>query len=219
MESAAAVRQSNLKDCMLKVHLKITKLLPCFLKCSRQPQGYMKGLLRFHMNKLSNDKLIAVLLYPYGQPYIVTLPFLKVTWYFCMEIKLSVPRHIDEYRNFNTINVFNQLVHLPFWNVTSGYCWKNLFCCLEWIKERVFLRKWFLSSSISFNMHIAFIHYWPFIPYPLHPNTAPYLLHILNPWPPRGSLPSTACFSTLTPHPVTLLQIGAGYFQAKPFPV
>jgi hypothetical protein len=44
------------------------------------------------MNKLSNDKLNAVLLYQYGYPYIVTLPFLKVTWYFCMEIKLSVPR-------------------------------------------------------------------------------------------------------------------------------
>lgn len=86
------MRQSNLKGCMLKVHLKITKLLPCFLKCSRQQQDSMKGPLRFDMNKLSNDKLNAVLLYQYGQPYIVTLPFLKVTWYFCMEIKLSVPR-------------------------------------------------------------------------------------------------------------------------------
>jgi hypothetical protein len=92
MERAAAVRQSNLKGCMLKVHLKITKLLPCFLKCSRQRQDSMKGPLMFDMNKLSNDKLNAVLLYQYGQPYIVTLPFLKVTWYFCMEIKLSVPR-------------------------------------------------------------------------------------------------------------------------------
>jgi len=78
MERAAAARQSNLKGCMLKVHLKITKLFPCFLNGSRQPQGSMKGPLRFHVNKLSKDKLTAVLLYQYDQLYIVTLPFLKV---------------------------------------------------------------------------------------------------------------------------------------------
>jgi hypothetical protein len=39
-------------------------------------------------------------------------------------------------------------------------------------------------------------------------------------WPPCGSLPSTACFSTRTrPHPITLLPIGSVYFLAKPFPV
>jgi len=39
-------------------------------------------------------------------------------------------------------------------------------------------------------------------------------------WPPHGSLPSTACFCTQTcPYPVTLLPIGSGYFEAKPFPV
>jgi hypothetical protein len=92
MERATAVRQSDLKSCMLKVHLKITKLLPCFLNCYRQTLGSMKGPLRFHMNKLSNYKLTAVLLYQYSQLYIVTLPFRKVMWHFCMEIKLSVPR-------------------------------------------------------------------------------------------------------------------------------
>ena len=44
--------------------------------------------------------------------------------------------------------------------------------------------------------------------------------HTTYPWPPCGSLPSTACFCTQTcPHPVTFLLIGSGYFQAKPFPV
>jgi hypothetical protein len=40
------------------------------------------------------------------------------------------------------------------------------------------------------------------------------------PWPPRVSLPSTACFCTLThPYPVTVLPNGSGCFQAKPFPI
>jgi hypothetical protein len=38
-------------------------------------------------------------------------------------------------------------------------------------------------------------------------------------WPPCGSLPSTACFCTLThPHTVTLLPNGSGYFWASLFP-
>jgi hypothetical protein len=47
-----------------------------------------------------------------------------------------------------------------------------------------------------------------------------YEFHTMYPWPPCGSLPSTACFCAWTcPHPVTFLLIGSGYFQAKPFPV
>jgi hypothetical protein len=55
------------------------KTTPMLLKMFQTTQGSMKGPLRCHMNKLSNDKLTAVLLYQYSQPYIVTLPFLKVT--------------------------------------------------------------------------------------------------------------------------------------------
>jgi hypothetical protein len=54
----------------------------------------------------------------------------------------------------------------------------------------------------------------------ISPRHAPYLLHIpARPWPPRGSLPSTACFCTRThPHPATLLPNGSGYFEPNPFP-
>ena len=58
------------------------------------------------------------------------------------------------------------------------------------------------------------------------PSTVPWItptraispLHSL-PWPPYGSLPSAACFSTQThPYPVTLLPIGSGFFEPKLFP-
>jgi hypothetical protein len=53
--------------------------------------------------------------------------------------------------------------------------------------------------------------------HPLHPKTAvsPSLMY---PWPPRGSLPSTAYFSARTrPQPATLLPIGSGYFSSQTF--
>ena len=38
-----------------------------------------------------------------------------------------------------------------------------------------------------------------------------------RPWPPCGSLPSTACFYTRNrPYPITLLPIDSGYFRTKP---
>jgi len=41
-----------------------------------------------------------------------------------------------------------------------------------------------------------------------------------HPWPPCGSLPSKASFSTQThPYPVTFFLIGSGYSRVKPFPV
>jgi hypothetical protein len=53
----------------------------------------------------------------------------------------------------------------------------------------------------------------------LTPTSALSLSHTC-PWPPCRSLPSIACFCTLSrPYPVTLLLIGSGYFRAKPFPV
>ena len=38
------------------------------------------------------------------------------------------------------------------------------------------------------------------------------------PWPVCGSLPSTVCFCTTCPYPVTLLPNGSGYFWANLFP-
>jgi hypothetical protein len=55
------------------------------------------------------------------------------------------------------------------------------------------------------------------IPWPTS-TSAPSPSHT-HPWPPCGSLPSTACFCILTcPYPVILLPNGSGYFQARPFP-
>jgi hypothetical protein len=85
------------------------------------------------MNKLSNDKLTAVLLYQNGLLYTVTLPFLKVTQYSCIEIKQSVPRQTLMNTEISTQSSTSQFVG-PF--ETYPVCTVGKICFALWNKSK-----------------------------------------------------------------------------------